>query len=104
GKAMPLREHREKQIHDPDACAGIEACETCQEYEGHVQGIAAALNLAPWQRNPIDAFDTPAPPWFDETEAKDWDRARASHLELAAAAGIPPAASIPTWDLSKPHV
>jgi hypothetical protein len=101
--AMPLREHREKQLHNSDACPGIGHCAVCDEYEDHVATIATALGLAPHERNPIDAFDALHPPWLDETAAMDWEKARGIHVELAAAAGIPPVTTIPTWDLSRPR-
>jgi hypothetical protein len=88
--ALKNRNHREVQIYDSDSCPGIGQCEICNAYERAVAIVDKALGIKPHELSPIDVADIPAPPMWDDRERADWARARAQHVDLARAAGIPP--------------
>jgi hypothetical protein len=101
--ALPLRKHREEAIGNHDACGGVDRCPTCDEYENHVAKLAAALDLAPNEVNPIDVADIPAAPWFDVFEAGKWEAARRWYVDLCRAAGLEPSHRVEISDLHLGH-
>ena len=46
-QALKIRDHREYQIADSKHCLGVGLCEVCDEYEGLVAVVNAALKVKP---------------------------------------------------------
>src|SRR5262245_9185910 len=82
-QALKLREHRETQLADGEACKGVGRCEICDEYERLVAIVDTALGIRSWQLSPVDVFDGPPPPMWRADKQAEWDRARERHVELA---------------------
>src|SRR5262249_4672299 len=89
-QALKIRDHREAQLANDEHCPGVGKCQTCDEYESLVAIVDDALGLRSWEMSPVDVFDAPAPPMWDDRDKADWDRARDQHVMLAKAAGMKP--------------
>src|SRR5262245_46625307 len=89
-KALGLRDHREEQIADHEACPGIGLCTTCGDYEKLIAIVSYELGLKPWDIYPVDVGDVPPPPFWHAKQQAAWDRARGLHIRLCEVAQIEP--------------
>lgn len=101
-RAYHLRDHREQQLADGDACPGRGRCEKCDEYEAHVIELDRLLGLAPHEQSPLDVMVSKPPPWFNAQAAAAWTKASGFRTALREAAGLPDV-KMDIFELSRPQ-